>query len=97
MDVRKLLDEINENSKETYFKVIEAAKEEFYDKCKTDFGIDSRNMILNATMGRSLRDFIGNITTLGGFIDNKLFIEMLEGLVEIFKESEKEMMEADNE
>lgn len=97
MDKRELISEINENSKKNHFKVIEAAKEEFYEKLKTNAGIDSRNMILNATMGKSLYDFIGTITEFGGFLENKMFIEMLEGLIETFKEAEKEMMEAQDE
>lgn len=95
--LNEIIDEIKENNKSKYFKVVRVAKEKFYDNCKTNSDIDSRNMILNAAMVKSLNDIVEQIIGLGAILQNKIAIEFLEELVDAFKEAEKEMMEADNE
>ncbi len=94
---RELIDETKKYNKNKCFEIIRMAKETFYDDLKTNFDVDSRNMILNATMGRALRDLNEDLINLGAFLENKIAIEILEGLVETFKEAEREMMEAQDE
>lgn len=94
---RKLLDEIKKEKKMGYKELIEMASEEFYTQFNEKESHKSKNMILNAAMGKLLRVFTKDICMLGTVIDNKTLISILEGHLEIFKEAEKEMMEADNE
>ena len=94
---RELIDEIKKENKNNYIKIKEMASEEFYIQFNQKGTCKSKNMILNAAMGKSLRIFSEDIAMLGAITDNKTLIDILEGLVETFKESEKEMMEAQDE
>lgn len=91
---RELIDEIKEENKKNYIESIGMASEEFHIHFKEKGTRKSKNLILNAAMGKSLRVFAEDIAALGVFTDNNSLINILEGLVEAFKEAERDMMEA---
>ena len=98
MDVgNDILNKIKENNKSNHYKVIEAIRNIYINEIKNKKDHDEKKIILNVAMAKTLEKYSAEILTFGDSIPNSFFIKTLKSYLEIFKEAEKEMMEADNE